>query len=277
MSALKYERELRKLILSLGLTIEVWEISSRNNLRITLCGPNKARETFFFSRSAGDRHAVKNNERDLRRFAQSAYASAAVATSAPSAWPFPKPRLDAPAVTPGSFVLKPHQRKVIDALVASAPASITPKSLVDMPSGIHNVTTPLIIEPLKTTEETKPMNTIVTPPTDTSKQVQRLDRKQFHALCKWLVANVQSGREITLVALAREASAALDMHIAESTMHDALELEEITLGEPRTVRTKVDRAQIIARELVRLMRAVGETPSPNLVAIVESRSQPEEA
>lgn len=110
-------------------------------------------------------------------------------------------------------------------------------------------------------------------------QIQRLDRKQFHTLTKWVAANVANGRAVTLAMLAREASAALAFNVAECSVRDALELEAIKLAEPANRKQSAggDRLAVVAGELVRIMEAFGDptlVPSQPLRAIAERRGLP---
>lgn len=255
----KRERELKKLIEDVGLVIVSREISGSGHLKLKLEAPNGVTAPFVIAHTSSDHRAIKNEEARMRRFFRenSPPESLAQPRTVRPLWPplgsvpLSVPLIDVVVIDEATPFkkLEPYQKQFLDTLTRKpAFQSALTESLTNM-----------------TTENTAP-----NPAADKPVKNQ-LARKEFHALCKWVAANVPNGREITHVDLRAEAGTALNLVVAESTMRDALECEERTLGEVKRTLAPHDRAHTIASELARLMKQLGVEPNAALVAIVERR------
>lgn len=99
--------------------------------------------------------------------------------------------------------------------------------------------------------------------------INKISQTEFYRLCEWLKAKNLQDAETTQVALALEASKALDLTVVDSTVGTALKAIGVTLRSPKALPSsaKLDRTRVIAKELVHLLRELGKEPSPELLAI----------
>lgn len=236
-------RDLQKMFKRHACVVTKFEVSGRNTLKVWLMAPDASTvEMFSFSNETGSATKYQQgNEQMVKRFAL-AHPAPVVRTVPPKVGEFKT----VAALSKPTFELKPYQVAVLDEITRHS-------------------------QP-----EDKPMPTTATMPVpDTTaagaSQEKRLDRKQFHQLTKWCTQNVPQGIDTTLVNLAREASAHLGFAIAESTMKEALDLEEIKLAEPRA-KVPQDRTWALACVLKNLMVELKLDVPEVLQAIVERRS-----
>lgn len=113
-------------------------------------------------------------------------------------------------------------------------------------------------------------STTTTKPTMTTKPIikkRQTTHIEFFQLCEW-IKTAELGGVFSISQCAEKASAALGFTVPNSAIESAISATGVKLPDRPEHMGKRDRVQIVAEELADLMRHLGQTPSADLMSVI---------
>lgn len=239
MQITKRHKEIERLVTESGLSLVEFGISGSGHISFIAQAPNGERKKFSCSKTPSTWTGDKNQQQWLRRFAKENTPSKLEDAISRA---LPQMDSEGPPIKVPLYAFAPKEPEP-SATVAAPPApTVTP-------------------EPASPTT-TKP--TMTTKPTIKKRQTTHIE---FFQLCEW-IKTAELGGVFSISQCAEKASAALGFPVPNSAIESAISATGVKLPDRPEHAGKRDRVQIVAKELADLMRHLGQTPSADLMSVI---------
>lgn len=106
----------------------------------------------------------------------------------------------------------------------------------------------------------------------TQKKLNRMSHAQYLQAAVWIKDNHKEGKWVTYTDAARAASETLKLHVNAKAVSEIYEYHNLKLEKVMlTTNPRHDRTQVLANELINLMRELGREPSQDLINISQRK------
>lgn len=236
MQITKRHKEIERLVTESGLSLVEFGISGSGHISFIAQAPNGERKKFSCSKTPSTWTGDKNQQQWLRRFAKENTPSKleeAVSRTLPQMDP------EGPPI-----------KIPLYAFAAKEPALPAP-----------------VVTPAATPEPVSPTTTKPTMTTKPSIKKRQTTHLQFFQICEWIKTADISGI-FTINQCAEKAQAACGFPVPPSAIESAIKATGVKLPCRPDSAGKRDRVQVVAKELADLMRHLGQTPSADLMSVI---------